>query len=100
MVARKCQPSSKDRANHTDTSTTPHYFSSVVWYDITRKVVCCGCGVNVVCSVFGGRWATTHDPLGIWSRHHWHLLPTLGCRVLSLMSSELNANSLRNSMFL
>jgi len=27
MVAHKCQPSSKDRAHHADTTTTPHYFS-------------------------------------------------------------------------
>jgi len=60
-VAHKCQPSYKDQAHHIDTTTTlqattPHYISkcSVVSH---HAKVWCGCGVGVVCLVFGRRLA-------------------------------------------
>ena len=61
LVAHKCQPSSKDRAHHKHTTTTPHYISkhrpSVVLQN-EKSSVCCGCSVVVV-SVWCGvpsRW--------------------------------------------
>ena len=52
-VAHKCQPLSKDRAHHTDTTTTPQpHHTTFLW---------CGCGDNVVCPVFGRRLALVGD---------------------------------------
>jgi len=56
-------PTSKDKAHHSDTATTlqPHHATSLVMTPHTaltfRKVVWCGCGVSVVCLVFGRRLA-------------------------------------------
>jgi len=61
MVAHKYQPSSKDRTHHTNTTTIlqQHHtiFLNVLWCHTMRKVVWCGCGVSVMCPVFGQRLA-------------------------------------------
>ena len=60
LLAHKCQLSSKDQAHYTDTTATlqatrPHYISKCSVESHHKKVVSCGCGVGVVCLVFGGR---------------------------------------------
>ena len=60
LLAHKCQLSSKDQAHHTDNTTTlqatrPHYISKCSEVSHHKNAVSCGCGVGVVCLVFGGR---------------------------------------------
>ena len=69
MVAHKCQPSSKDRAHHTDTTTTPHYISkrSVVSSHFDKSSVVwlwCRCGVPCLWTKVG-----ICGPLYIYSYH-------------------------------
>jgi len=51
-VAHKCQPSSKDRPHHTDTTPTPqpHHttFLYVAWCHICDTNCVCGCSVGAV----------------------------------------------------